>query len=699
VTLVQGNGSGNTAQLVANGRAQLAYADAVAVMQLIAKGAPMKIVSTVYQSNPNAVMSLKKAGIKSIADLKGKKVGVPSGSSQTTMLPLLLKANNLKESDINMIDMPVASMVPALLQGQVDAVLGSIDAYQIQAEAQGAQLDVYRFADYGVPTVSTSIFASNDFLKSNPDVVKKFVAASLKGWSFALDKPEQAIKDVKKVFPEVNEKLATAELAAITPLFCSGGAKYIGKAEDPLWAKSQDLLSEVKLLPAGRIRRPTTAATTCPPRARCARANRKPSCREGSRRRRWSKPATRTKISTRDVVPQPGRTITEADIVAFAGLTGDYSELHTSEVYARNSQFGRRVAHGMLGLAFAHGLMWPRTGELRETAIAFPRHQRLEVRRADLRRRHHLRRLPLAELRDSESRPTQAIAIFDVELVNQDGEVVQRGRKALLVSKVPLSGVEASRSVPRRSARDERRHARQRPRPTRSPASDRHPVGIQDLRRGHRAAVPRAEDHSVDIEAGEFVSVVGPSGCGKSTLMLMVAGLLERSVGDIAIDGRSVTQPVTDVGIAFQDHLLLDFRTALANVTLHADIRKLPKKQIEARAKSSSRSSGSRRRWTSIRASSPAACGNGSPHPHARPRSVALLMDEPFGALDALTRLQVRTDLEALWLRRRPTVLFITHSVEEASDSPIASGDEPEPRRSDRGNPRRHSAAASDRAR
>ena len=252
VTLVQGNGSGNTAQLVANGRAQIAYADAVAVSQLVAKGAPMKIVATIYQSNPNAVMSLKKTGIKSVKDLAGKKVGVPSGSSQTTMLPLLLKSNNLKESDVNMIDMPVASMVPALLQGQVDAVLGSIDAYQIQAEAQGAQLDVYRFADHGVPTVSTSIFASNDYLKSNPEVVKKFIAASLKGWSFALDHPDKAIQDLKKVFPEVNEKLATAELAAITPLFCSGGAKYIGKAEDALWTKSQDLLAEVKLLPAGQ---------------------------------------------------------------------------------------------------------------------------------------------------------------------------------------------------------------------------------------------------------------------------------------------------------------------------------------------------------------------------------------------------------------------------------------------------------------
>jgi len=251
VTVVQGNGSGNTAQLVASGRSQLAYADAVAVSQLIAKGAPMKIIATIYQSNPNAVMSLKKANIKSVKDLAGKKVGVPSGSSPT-MLPLLLKSNNLKESDINMIDMPVASMVPALLQGQVDAVLGSIDAYQIQAESQGAQLDVYRFADHGVPTVSTSIFASNEFLKDHPDVVKKFVAASLKGWSFALDNPAKAIQDVKKVFPETNEKLAAAELAAITPLFCSGGARYIGKAEDALWVKSQDLLAEVKLLPAGQ---------------------------------------------------------------------------------------------------------------------------------------------------------------------------------------------------------------------------------------------------------------------------------------------------------------------------------------------------------------------------------------------------------------------------------------------------------------
>ena len=186
---------------------------------------------------------------------------------------------------------------------------------------------------------------------------------------------------------------------------------------------------------------------------------------------------------------------------------------------------------------------------------------------------------------------------------------------------------------------------------------------------------------SVEIEAGEFLSVVGPSGCGKSTLMLMVAGLLKRTHGDILIDGTPVVRPITDVGIAFQDHLLLDFRTALANVTLHADIRRLPKKRIESRA----RELFAQLRLTHAMDKYPRQLSGGMRQRVSLIRTLVhdpslLLMDEPFGALDALTRLQVRTDLEALWLRRRPTVLFITHSVEEAvglSDRILVMGPSP----------------------
>ncbi|BBQ01171.1 MaoC family dehydratase (plasmid) [Burkholderia sp. SFA1] len=140
----------------------------------------------------------------------------------------------------------------------------------------------------------------------------------------------------------------------------------------------------------------------------------------------------------------PGRTITDADLVGFAGLTGDFSELHTSDVYAKASQFGRRVAHGMLGLAYAHGLMWARTGELRETAIAFLGISEWKFLNPIFVGDTIFVNYEISELRESKSRPTQAIATFDVSVVDQDDRVVQKGKKALLLSKVPLSAVAAS---------------------------------------------------------------------------------------------------------------------------------------------------------------------------------------------------------------------------------------------------------------
>ena len=146
----------------------------------------------------------------------------------------------------------------------------------------------------------------------------------------------------------------------------------------------------------------------------------------------------------------PGRTITDADLVGFAGLTGDYSELHTSEVYAKNSQFGRRVAHGLLGLAYAHGLMWARTGELRETAVAFLGINDWKFLGPIFVGDTIFVNYKISELRDSKSRPTQAIAVFDVSVVDQNDRMVQRGSKALLLSKVPLEAISASASPGRK---------------------------------------------------------------------------------------------------------------------------------------------------------------------------------------------------------------------------------------------------------
>jgi NitT/TauT family transport system ATP-binding protein len=172
---------------------------------------------------------------------------------------------------------------------------------------------------------------------------------------------------------------------------------------------------------------------------------------------------------------------------------------------------------------------------------------------------------------------------------------------------------------------------------------------------------------NVDIAAGEFISVVGASGCGKSTLMLMVAGLLKQTTGEVRVGGAAVTQPITDVGIAFQDHLLLDFRTAEKNVLLQGEIRKLDKAKVKARSDELFE----QLRLTHAKSRYPKQLSGGMRQRVSLIRTLVhdpsvILMDEPFGALDALTRLQVRTELEALWLERRPTVVFITHSVEEA---------------------------------
>ena len=123
--------------------------------------------------------------------------------------------------------------------------------------------------------------------------------------------------------------------------------------------------------------------------------------------------------------------------------------MHTSDVYAEASQFGRRIAHGMLGLAYAHGLMWPRTEMLRHTAIAFLGIKEWRFTGPIFIGDTIFVNYSVAEMRDSKSKPDQAIVTFDVEVVNQDGQVCQQGQKVELLSKVPLGGVAASEEAGR----------------------------------------------------------------------------------------------------------------------------------------------------------------------------------------------------------------------------------------------------------
>ncbi len=187
---------------------------------------------------------------------------------------------------------------------------------------------------------------------------------------------------------------------------------------------------------------------------------------------------------------------------------------------------------------------------------------------------------------------------------------------------------------------------------------------VYSTRQGEIFAV---DDVSLDLPEHGFISLLGPSGCGKSTLLLMSAGLVSRTAGAITIAETVVDQPYTDLGIVFQDSNLLDWRRVIDNLLIQAEFRGLDRSAIRERGMELldmvglagyerrypyELSGGMRQRVSICRALV-----------HDPP---LLLMDEPFGALDALTRDQLNLDLQDIWLESRKTILFVTHSITEA---------------------------------
>ncbi|HEY1364240.1 MAG TPA: ABC transporter ATP-binding protein [Xanthobacteraceae bacterium] len=197
------------------------------------------------------------------------------------------------------------------------------------------------------------------------------------------------------------------------------------------------------------------------------------------------------------------------------------------------------------------------------------------------------------------------------------------------------------------------------------------PIAISGVSKSYRAArggeVRALSQLDLAIAGGEFVSIVGPSGCGKSTLLMLVSGLIPASSGSIVVGDAPVRGAVANVAIVFQRDVLLDWRTVLGNVLLPVEIKKLDPAVHRQKAHDLLRSVG----LEEFEEKYPGELSGGMRQRVAICRALVqepglLLMDEPFGALDALTREQMNLDLQRMWLRDRNTVLFVTHSIEEA---------------------------------
>jgi NitT/TauT family transport system ATP-binding protein len=172
---------------------------------------------------------------------------------------------------------------------------------------------------------------------------------------------------------------------------------------------------------------------------------------------------------------------------------------------------------------------------------------------------------------------------------------------------------------------------------------------------------------NLSIRDGEFVSIVGPSGCGKSSLLKLVLGLEKATSGEITISGRVVTGPNRDVGVVFQSPVLLPWRTVRENVLLPADVQRLGRASVSERATRLLNFAG----LGGFEERYPFELSGGMQQRVAIVRALIhdprlLLMDEPFAALDAITREQISMELQRIWMQSRKTVVFITHSIQEA---------------------------------
>jgi NitT/TauT family transport system ATP-binding protein len=174
-------------------------------------------------------------------------------------------------------------------------------------------------------------------------------------------------------------------------------------------------------------------------------------------------------------------------------------------------------------------------------------------------------------------------------------------------------------------------------------------------------------DAGFEVGEGELVTVVGPSGCGKSTLLKILAGILRRTAGEVRLRGRPIDGPSRDVGVVFQAPVLLPWRTVLQNVMLPVEIQGRDRERYETRARHYLRLVG----LDGFEGKYPNELSGGMQQRVGISRALVyepalLLMDEPFGALDAMTREAMNLELLRIWQESRKTVLLVTHSIPEA---------------------------------
>jgi len=239
----EGTGSATTVRLVGNKSDLFGFTDAGTAVIGAAQGIPVKVIAPVYQINAFAIITAADSGITKPKDLENKRVGDTPGDALDALWPAVVGANSIDGSKVRIVAMDPAAKVPAMLNKQIDAILGGADDQAATLKGQGMKLTVLRFADYGVSTIGLSIIAHPDTLRTQPALVRAFLRATVRSWDVARKDPNAAIAIERKYIPTLNDAVAHEQLAvAVSSLFAKDSNTLL-RATDKDWLDTVVLLA------------------------------------------------------------------------------------------------------------------------------------------------------------------------------------------------------------------------------------------------------------------------------------------------------------------------------------------------------------------------------------------------------------------------------------------------------------------------
>jgi len=247
LTINEGRGSANTVQVVAAGSDTFGLADSSSVVATAAKGADIKSVMSLLNSTGFSVVSLAETGIKTPKDLEGKRLAVSAGDPLGQLFQALAAYNKLDVSKITMVQVDPAAKVVAVLEKRADGLLGGADDQYFLIKQRGLQPAALRFADNGANIVGMTIVTRTELIKSNPDLVRRFVRATAKSWEEAKKNPGAAVDAALKAKPDLNRQSTLEQLMVDIELLDSPNSKgRIGWGAQADWDQTIAILKNYR---------------------------------------------------------------------------------------------------------------------------------------------------------------------------------------------------------------------------------------------------------------------------------------------------------------------------------------------------------------------------------------------------------------------------------------------------------------------